>query len=637
MFPNGMLEALKERVTEDMYYETILYETLLGISTSTYDEGLQYIRQALSYNPQLKRSVEMYINHYDTHPNEKALYNLSKDLDIKYRKKLPWKFIINDDVEEYIRFTLENRNSYYKTVSLDDVIRWDSMKILKHILLTKPEEFRHDISLELVLANGNFETIHLIEQSDCGLEKFISKPLNNFYLVSVHNWSVRNWIRMRLEDTKEFDQGPHKSPLSFILEMPGREEQEAYRKCLYTTISQNYDLKTFFNKGLLKESREKTLKKLVTNNCQTILSSISSFDCLDLLYPILKGNFEIVNIMLERITEIMLPMKNHLNPLQTSILTGNIQIVERIIEKCPQLLLSTDAKNNNILHFASMQPSQKIFKGIVKKLIKQSSEEYVLGLLSMKNILKESPMDLLKKFDQEYFMDDSRKTDTERLWKIDEPNYERLMVLYSNTCFVKHFRSVFYNVSHSSSLKFIDTRNVLNFTYMFNRLRECRCLKYWDVSNVVSISGLFYKNLVIKSLKGIEDWDVRNCQKMEYLMYNSKVVSIEPLRKWQTISLKSLECAFLEIPVEDFSPISDWDVSKVENFRYAFENCKMTDLSAFSKWKVRKDTNLSHMFCCCENLTDCSAIDDWEIPKENTTRLKMFNLCDNIKRYPKWF
>jgi len=224
------------------------------------------------------------------------------------------------------------------------------------------------------------------------------------------------------------------------------------------------------------------------------------------------------------------------------------------------------------------------------------------------------------------------------------------------------------NIAEISSF---DSSNVLNMAYMFNNtnLTDLVTLEKWNTSQVTNMNSLFsnilslttleglkrwntsnvtdlswtFKNTSISSLKGLEDWDVSSVTTMlATFQDNPNLTSVEELANWDTSNVTSLVQTFCGTSLENlhglekwntskvtnlmntFAKIStlasvkeliDWDTSNVTTMSYVFAYTNLINLEGLENWDTSNVNIFIQMFCDIQNLTDASAINDWNIPR----------------------
>lgn len=188
-----------------------------------------------------------------------------------------------------------------------------------------------------------------------------------------------------------------------------------------------------------------------------------------------------------------------------------------------------------------------------------------------------------------------------------------------------------------------DTSKVTTMAEMFgwSNIDDLEALRNWDVSKVENMKFLFHNCPGITSLEPIANWNVVSVKDINgifrYLQY---VTSLEPMRNWGpklSNHLVDIQYAFEGMMgVTDISPLSTWDVSNVTNMAGALGGILMTNLDAIGDWDVSKVTDMHELFCYCYNLTDASAIEDWNVGgREVNMEATFFDTA--LTSYPAWY
>ena len=63
----------------------------------------------------------------------------------------------------------------------------------------------------------------------------------------------------------------------------------------------------------------------------------------------------------------------------------------------------------------------------------------------------------------------------------------------------------------------------------------------------------------------------------------------------------------------DISALSNWDVSKVTNMESVFDSSGISDITSLANWDVSNVTTLWGLFSKCTNLTDISSLSNWDV------------------------
>lgn len=144
-------------------------------------------------------------------------------------------------------------------------------------------------------------------------------------------------------------------------------------------------------------------------------------------------------------------------------------------------------------------------------------------------------------------------------------------------------------------------------------------LQYFDCSAVTYIGGIFYN---ISNITGVEDWDTSNVTELNGVFWgNTSITDISPLSGWNVSNVTLMRGVFQGCwSLSDFSPISNWDVSKVEAMNELFSNCpSLTDLTYFADWDVSSVEDMAYIFNSC-GMSSLHGLEDWDV-----SSVKYFN------------
>ena len=163
--------------------------------------------------------------------------------------------------------------------------------------------------------------------------------------------------------------------------------------------------------------------------------------------------------------------------------------------------------------------------------------------------------------------------------------------------------------SHCKKLKHIDiskwnlgksTNEPCKFYGVFE---DCHSLEFVDVSNNVnknytSCSKVFFECTNLKTIKGLDTWDVSNVVNMNGIFGKCKSIS-------------------------DLSDIQNWDVKNVAASEGMFEDCEsLQTVGDISGWKFTKNRYMSYMFKGCKQLA-CN-VSSWIIDRDKTKTTSIF-------------
>ena len=184
-----------------------------------------------------------------------------------------------------------------------------------------------------------------------------------------------------------------------------------------------------------------------------------------------------------------------------------------------------------------------------------------------------------------------------------------------------------------------DVSNVTDLGQMFSynqNLVDISALINWDVSQVTDLTFLFYYCKKLKNLHGLELWDVSNVTDLSYTFGESNLANgVLALSNWQpkptrmykfmnNTAIKSLDglenfdvshctdfhsCFQTNFALVDCYGVKDWDVSSATDMRYMFQGCWWLDtLKAFENWDFHG--SLDSMFYVCSVLDFSDVIFD---------------------------
>lgn len=136
--------------------------------------------------------------------------------------------------------------------------------------------------------------------------------------------------------------------------------------------------------------------------------------------------------------------------------------------------------------------------------------------------------------------------------------------------------------------------------YTENPFKNIRAMVVRNVSaNVTSLNDMFRGLLNLKTISGLESWDVRNINTMDSLFmecWNLKTIS--GLESWDVGNVYDMTWAFNECAsLEDISDLKNWDVSNVKSVRGMFKYCRsLKDISPVESWNLKRDCDTRNMF-----------------------------------------
>ncbi len=181
-----------------------------------------------------------------------------------------------------------------------------------------------------------------------------------------------------------------------------------------------------------------------------------------------------------------------------------------------------------------------------------------------------------------------------------------------------------------SELAFADVSNCEVIISPFGKSTDLDLtpLENWDVSNV-TVFRRFIDYSDISSLKPLKKWNTSNFVDMEFAFQNFQGETLEGLEDWDVSNVEDMRQIFdHSTNLTDASAIANWNVAKVQRLDYAFSYSKLTNANAVALWNVVDLQNIEGIFKGCEYLVDLSGLSNWDA--EITTITEAFALCDSL-------
>ena len=151
--------------------------------------------------------------------------------------------------------------------------------------------------------------------------------------------------------------------------------------------------------------------------------------------------------------------------------------------------------------------------------------------------------------------------------------------------------------------------NTSNFTLTSGLFNTCGNLlkvdaRYWDTRKLASMSTMFYNCPSLKSIEGINTWDV------------SKVTNCSSFLALCT-SIKEVD-------------LSSWDMPSMVTTGALFSGCKALETVDISSWNTSTVTDMSYMFKSCESLVSIKGVEYLDTQNVKTVA-GIFETCSKLK------
>ena len=159
-------------------------------------------------------------------------------------------------------------------------------------------------------------------------------------------------------------------------------------------------------------------------------------------------------------------------------------------------------------------------------------------------------------------------------------------------CMFKGDKSNIIPLSALPDISKMDTKNIINMSYMFygcSLLSSLPDISKWNTKNVTDMSFMFYGCSLLSSLPDISKWNTQNVTDMSFMFYGCSLLSSYPdISKWNTQKVIKKSHMFLgPTPLSISHNISRNNNKKVLNIRKSFNNhMPLLTLSDISKYNL---------------------------------------------------
>lgn len=197
-----------------------------------------------------------------------------------------------------------------------------------------------------------------------------------------------------------------------------------------------------------------------------------------------------------------------------------------------------------------------------------------------------------------------------------------------------------------NTIKHFDTSKVTNFTNLFSysRIENPEALASWDTHSVTNLDSAFDLCTSITNIDFIKSWDVSNVTNIRSVFSSTtNLLSFEPIL-YTNLSNKltsSFWYSFARSGISNLHGLENLYTSKITNFGYCFENNRnLTNISAIADWDVSSGTSFSNMFSGYmfsttpsasdyNPITSVEPLENWRLSKAINIS-KMFGRCNAL-------
>ena len=186
----------------------------------------------------------------------------------------------------------------------------------------------------------------------------------------------------------------------------------------------------------------------------------------------------------------------------------------------------------------------------------------------------------------------NKKNELVSSYKLEKGENNIKMIINNKINNLSHMFDECKNIINIDELKFLDTKDCVDFSYMFNQcsyLSDIKSLQNWDVSNGKNFSYMFSECTSLSNIEPLQNWNVRNGTNFSY-MFN------------QCPSLANIES------------LGKWNVQNGKNFSYMFKKCSfLYEIKDLNNWNYKKDNNYLGIFSGCLPLLNLNLLKNWNV------------------------
>ena len=199
---------------------------------------------------------------------------------------------------------------------------------------------------------------------------------------------------------------------------------------------------------------------------------------------------------------------------------------------------------------------------------------------------------------------------------------------------VKNLSRLFGN-SNAKEIKWLDTWNTSNITWMYYMFGNCKLtwldLSSWDTSNVTDMTAMFNSCSNLENLN-LDNWSFAKNPKMSDMFWLDNNLKNISMKNWTIpeIFTNAIWCRTSRLCATGIESVdvSYWDLSQTKVLDWLFWDLKAKEIKWLNTWDTSNMTVMSELFSNCSNLTwlDLSTWDTSNV----TTMGAMFSWCNSL-------
>ena len=176
-------------------------------------------------------------------------------------------------------------------------------------------------------------------------------------------------------------------------------------------------------------------------------------------------------------------------------------------------------------------------------------------------------------------------------------------LIYMDVQHIENLDETFEYCTNLKSLRGIknwDTSRVRSLKATF---ADCGHIKFldglenWDVSNVKDLTRTFVQCRNLYDIGKLKNWNVQNVENMSYTFTYCDLQDLQPLKNWDVLKVKNMDSMFYgNMGLMTLAGLENWKTDQLECTCEMFAECLLNSLAGIKNWNTQKIRNGNNMF-----------------------------------------
>lgn len=176
-------------------------------------------------------------------------------------------------------------------------------------------------------------------------------------------------------------------------------------------------------------------------------------------------------------------------------------------------------------------------------------------------------------------------------------------LMYMDVQHIENLDETFEYCTNLKSLRGIknwDTSRVRSLKATF---ADCGHIKFldglenWDVSNVKDLTRTFVQCRNLYDIGKLKNWNVQNVENMSYTFTYCDLQDLQPLKNWDVLKVKNMDSMFYgNMGLMTLAGLENWKTDQLECTCEMFAECLLNSLAGIKNWNTQKIRNGNNMF-----------------------------------------